>query len=177
MTRRCRPLRNWEWAASPLQSEFMSTAIHRRVAALRDGKDPTLIARMSSGWAVVGERQVLRGYSLLLPDPVVPHLNALTGRERARFLADMTALGDALFEVTSAMRINYAVFGNLEPALHAHVFPRFADEPEALRTSQPWAYDWSAAPEFDVRVHGVLLERIRETLNQRSCDAAARQST
>lgn len=155
----------------------MSTAIHRRVAALREGKDPTLIARMSSGWAVLGERQVLRGYSLLLPDPVVPHLNALTGRERARFLADMTALGDALFEVTSATRINYAVFGNLEPALHAHVFPRFADESEALRTSQPWAYDWSAAPEFDVRVHGALLERIRETLSQRSAETAARQST
>lgn len=142
----------------------MSTAIHRRVAALREGKDPTLIARVASGWAVLGERQVLRGYSLLLPDPVVPHLNALGGAERARFLADMTTLGDALFEVTSATRINYAVFGNLEPALHAHVFPRFADEPEPLRSSQPWAYDWAAAPEFDARAHGSLIERIRESL-------------
>jgi hypothetical protein len=76
----------------------------------------------------------------------------------------MTTLGDALFEVASATRINYAVFGNLEPALHAHVFPRFADEPEPLRSSQPWAYDWAAAPEFDARVHGPLIERIREAL-------------
>ena len=68
------------------------------------------------------------------------------GWDRARFLADMTALGDALLEVTGAVRINYAVFGNLEPALHAHVFPRYADEPEALRHNQPWAYDWAAAP-------------------------------
>jgi len=35
------------------------------------------------------------------------------------------------------VRINYALFGNLEPALHAHVFPRRADEPAATRTAQP----------------------------------------
>jgi diadenosine tetraphosphate (Ap4A) HIT family hydrolase len=142
----------------------MQTAIHRRVAALQKGEDPTLIMKMSSGWAVLGERQVLRGYSLLLPDPVVPHLNALARRDRTRFLTDMTALGDALLEVTGATRINYAVFGNLEPALHAHVFPRFADEPAELRTSQPWAYDWTAAPGFDAGKHGDLLERVRKVL-------------
>ena len=145
----------------------MSTAIHRRVAALQAGQDPTLIARLGSGWAVLGERQVLRGYALLLPDPVVPHLNALAGSARARFLADMTALGDALLEVTGAVRINYAVFGNLEPALHAHVFPRYADEPEALRNNQPWAYDWTAAPAFDAHTHAALLRSVRGALQRR----------
>jgi diadenosine tetraphosphate (Ap4A) HIT family hydrolase len=146
----------------------VSTAIHRRVAALQAGEDPTLIARLASGWAVLGERQVLRGYALLLPDPVVPHLNALTGAARERFLADMTALGDALLEATGAMRINYAMFGNLEPALHAHVFPRYADEPEALRNHQPWAYDWTAAPAFDAHTDAALLARVRAALQQRS---------
>ena len=146
----------------------MTTAIHRRVAALQAGRDPTLIARLGSGWAVLGERQVLRGYSLLLPDPVVPHLNALSGGERRRFLADMTAIGDALLDVTGAIRINYAVFGNLEPALHAHVFPRYADEPAELRTSQPWAYDWSAAPAFDPQADAGLLTRVRAALEQRA---------
>jgi diadenosine tetraphosphate (Ap4A) HIT family hydrolase len=146
----------------------VSTAIHRRVAALQAGEDPTLIARLASGWAVLGERQVLRGYALLLPDPVVPHLNALTGAARERFLADMTALGDALLEATGAMRINYAMFGNVEPALHAHVFPRYADEPEALRNNQPWAYDWTAAPAFDAHTDAALLARVRAALEQRS---------
>ena len=146
----------------------MSTAIHRRVAALQAGRDPTLIARLASGWAVFGERQVLRGYALLLPDPVVPHLNALAGPARERFLADMTALGDALLAATGAVRINYAVFGNLEPALHAHVFPRYADEPEALRTNQPWAYDWSAAPVFDAGAETILLASVRGALEPRT---------
>jgi len=106
----------------------MSTAIHRRVAACRAGTDPTMIARLPGGWAVMGDPQVLRGYCLLLPDPVVPHLNALPPEGQAAFLADLARLGQAVLEVTGAVRINYAMFGNLEPALHAHVHPRFADE-------------------------------------------------
>jgi diadenosine tetraphosphate (Ap4A) HIT family hydrolase len=125
------------------------TAIHTQVIAAREGRDARVIARLFSGWAVFGARQFVRGYALLLPDPVVPNLNALGARERIAFLSDMSRLGDALLKVTGATRINYAIFGNQEPALHAHVIPRYADEPEALRTAQPWAYDWSAAPAFD----------------------------
>jgi len=125
------------------------TAIHTRVVAAREGRDARVIARLFSGWAVFGEHQFVRGYALLLPDPVVPNLNALGARERIAFLSDMSRLGDALLKVTGAVRINYAIFGNQEPALHAHVIPRYADEPEALRTAQPWAYDWSAAPPFE----------------------------
>jgi len=142
----------------------VSTAIHERVERLRAGVDPAQILRMRSGWAVLGAQQFLRGYSLLLPDPVVPHLNALTGRNRAAFLDDMAALGDAVLKATGARRINYALFGNAEPALHAHVIPRFDDEPDALRTAHPWSYDWSAAPRFDPAEHGRLLEAIRSAL-------------
>lgn len=136
------------------------TAIHRRVAALRAGDDPTSIARLASGWAVMGDPQVLAGYCLLLPDPVVPTLNDLDGAARTRFLTDMAALGDAVLAATGALRINYAIFGNLEPALHAHVLPRHAGEPPGLRTAQPWAYDWAAAPRYDAIAHAQLRMRI-----------------
>jgi diadenosine tetraphosphate (Ap4A) HIT family hydrolase len=125
------------------------TAIHAQVTAAREGRDARVIARLFSGWAVFGEQQFVRGYTLLLPDPVVPNLNALGARERIAFLSDMSRLGDALLKVTGAVRINYAIFGNQEPALHAHVIPRYGDEPEALRAAHPWVYDWSAAPAFE----------------------------
>jgi diadenosine tetraphosphate (Ap4A) HIT family hydrolase len=125
------------------------TAIHQQVNEAREGRNPRVIARLYSGWAVFGERQFVRGYALLLPDPVVPNLNALGVQERSAFLTDMTRLGDALLKVAGAVRINYAMFGNEEPALHAHVIPRYLDEPEPLRTAQPWAYDWQAAPAFE----------------------------
>jgi diadenosine tetraphosphate (Ap4A) HIT family hydrolase len=139
------------------------TTIHTQVIAAREGRDPRVIARLFSGWAVFGERQFVRGYALLLPDPVVPNLNALGARERIAFLSDMSRLGDALLKVTGATRINYAIFGNQEPALHAHVIPRYADEPEALRTAHPWAYDWSAAPVFErAAYHELASSLLRE---------------
>ena len=119
---------------------------------------------MSSGWAVMGDPQVLRGYCLLLPDPVVPHLNEMPPQAQSAFLADMARLGQAVLELTGAVRINYAIFGNLEPALHAHVLPRFADEPQAMRTANPWGYDWSTARSFDADRDGALLAALRSRL-------------
>jgi diadenosine tetraphosphate (Ap4A) HIT family hydrolase len=142
------------------------TAIHRRVALLRAGADPTCIARLASGWAVLGEQQFLRGYSLLLPDPVVGTLNELHGAQRAQVLADATLLGDAVLEATGALRINYAVFGNLEPALHVHVVPRYGGEKPELRTAHPWSYDWNAAPRFEVARDATLLVDLRSALQR-----------
>ncbi|HSN69955.1 MAG TPA: VOC family protein [Steroidobacteraceae bacterium] len=144
----------------------MPTAIHRRVAALAAGADPSLIARLVSGWAVMGDPQVLPGYCLLLPDPVVPHLNAMPSVRREGFLAEMALLGDAVLAATGAVRINYAMFGNLEPALHAHVVPRYSTESLELQTAHPWAYDWSRAPAFCADRDGALRERIRHALAQ-----------
>jgi diadenosine tetraphosphate (Ap4A) HIT family hydrolase len=119
----------------------------------------------------MGERQVFAGYCLLIPDPVVPHLNALPAAGRGQFLSDMALVGDALMAAAAAVRINYAIYGNLDPALHAHLFPRSANEPPATRTAQPWALDWSLAPEYSDALHGDLKRRIGEYLRGaiRSC--------
>lgn len=115
---------------------------------------------MISGWALLAERQVLPGYCLLLPDPVVPHLNALEPSLRAQFMSDMACIGDALLAVTGGVRINYAIFGNVEPALHAHIFPRDSAEPAEIRTSQPWALDWTAAPIYSESLFGDFKRRL-----------------
>jgi diadenosine tetraphosphate (Ap4A) HIT family hydrolase len=144
----------------------LPTAIHRRVADARAGRDKTVLGRCASGWAVFGQQQVVNGYLLLLPDPVVPDLNALTPEKRVQFLLDMSRLGDALMRTTSPVRINYAIFGNVEPALHAHVVPRYRSEPDNMRTQQPWAYDWNAAPVFDAAAAAPLMNSLRAELAQ-----------
>ena len=140
------------------------TAIHRRVNDARAGRDPTVLGRCASGWAVFGHQQFVQGYLLLLPDPVVPDLNALTPERRSQFLLDMSHLGDALMLTTSPVRINYAIFGNVEPALHAHVIPRFRSEPEHMQAQHPWMYDWNAAPVFDPVTAAPLVEALRAEL-------------
>lgn len=142
------------------------TIIHQHVLAAREGREPRVITRLYSGWVLFGQQQFVRGYALLLPDPVVPTLNALPTKERSQFLLDMSKVGDALLKVSGALRINYAIFGNMEPALHAHIVPRYVDEPEDKRTAHPWAYDWNAAPAFDRKGMEELAESLRRELSR-----------
>jgi diadenosine tetraphosphate (Ap4A) HIT family hydrolase len=127
----------------------MTTAIHRQVEAARAGTLTRVVARMPSGWALLGDPQITHGYCLLLPDPVVADLNALTGDQRRQFLEDMARLGDAVLSVTGAERINYEILGNVEPALHAHIIPRHASEDPERRRTAVWLHDWKTAPALD----------------------------
>jgi diadenosine tetraphosphate (Ap4A) HIT family hydrolase len=146
----------------------MTTLIHRNVALCRSGQNPTTVCKLPSGWVVLGNDQFLRGYSLLLPDPVVIDVNALDRKGREQFLYDMTALGDALLAVTGAYRINYEILGNTEPALHAHVIPRYLNEPDQYRCTPPFLYppEFRSATPFDpIRDHD-LMAQIAALLNQ-----------
>lgn len=143
--------------------------IAERVAAARRDENPFVIGPMRSGWAVMGDEQLLTGYALLLADPVVGSLNALHGEARTQFLEDMAALGDAVLAATGARRINYAIYGNLVPELHAHVIPRSDNEPEKFRTAPYWLYpsaEREASP-FDARQHEPLQKAIRDLLQIR----------
>ena len=135
-----------------------------RVELARRGANEAVVCRLPSGWAVIGDVQFLPGYCLLLADPVVSSLNDLDTASRAEFLRDMTRLGDAILQVTSAERINYEILGNSEPELHAHVFPRYATEPPELRRLPAWFYDWAAAPQYDVEAHAGLRDALRTAL-------------
>ena len=93
------------------------TLVHQRVRAAHRGDNPTVICRVPSGWVVLGDQQHLYGYCLLLPDPVVYDLNALSTQARVQYLSDMAVVGDALLEVTDAYRINYFCARQYRPRL------------------------------------------------------------
>lgn len=139
----------------------MPTAIHKKVRACQAGSNPQLIARLHSGWLIMGDVQFLHGYCLLLPDPVVPDLNHMTHEQRAVFHHELSIVGDALLATTDAIRINYEILGNLEPALHGHVFPRYANEKEELKTKPVWFYDWENARKFDLHEDQDLMTELR----------------
>lgn len=113
--------------------------------------------------------QFLRGYCILMPDPVVISLNALTHPQRAEYLCDMALVGDALLEVTGAYRINYAIMGNSDQALHAHIIPRYADEPDEYRRGGSWSYpqDVIDAHRFDAEQDRALIDQLAEAIQKR----------
>ena len=144
----------------------MPTAIHKKVRECHAGTHAQVIAKLQSGWLVMGDVQFLQGYCLILADPVVDDLNAMDTETRAIFHKEMALVGDALLAVTNAKRINYEILGNLEPALHGHIFPRYADEVEELRYKPVWFYDWENARPFDLDTDKPLMDKIKNYLIQ-----------
>ena len=139
--------------------------IEQRVEAARRGENPYVIARLPSGWLVIGDHQPLPGYCVLLADPVVESLNALPEPERARYCLDMARVGDALLAVTGAYRVNYETWCNLAPSLHTHITPRYASEPGWRRRMIPTrAYPRWLSRRFDPQRDGPFMQCMREAL-------------
>ncbi len=142
------------------------TIIHERVALAREGRNPTVICRLRSGWVVLGDDQRLKGYTLLLADPIRDNLNDLTSGERQQFLMDMTHVGDALTGVLHPSLINYSILGNTDRALHVHIHPRYDSEEPDKRRTHAIIYHWLKMPyvPFEVERDAPLMAAIREAI-------------
>jgi diadenosine tetraphosphate (Ap4A) HIT family hydrolase len=115
-----------------------------RIGSAHRGENPLVMARLRSGFAVIGDTQHLPGYSLLLTDDAaVDHLTDLDWERRTQFLFDLGLLGEA---VTAACRenglrrINYEVLGNSIAVLHGHVHARYEWEPPERIEGPVWRY-------------------------------------
>lgn len=90
-----------------------------RIGAAHRGENPLVMARMRSGFAVIGDTQHLPGYSLLLAtDRSTDHLSDLDWSARRDFLFDLSLIGEAVEAAcrdNGLRRINYEVLGNSIP--------------------------------------------------------------
>ena len=118
---------------------------------------------------MLGDAQFIPGYCLLLPDPVVPDLNALDAGARRQYLHDMAIIGDALLEETDAYRINYEILGNTDPALHTHIFPRYAAEPKEYIAGPVFSYprEQRASRPFDAERDRELMQRLASAIRSK----------
>ena len=132
-----------------------------------------VIARMRSGFAVIGDTQHLPGYSLLLAaECAADHLSDLDWVARREFLFDLSLIGEAVEAAcgdNGLCRINYEVLGNSLSHLHGHVHPRYDWEPAERITGPVWRYpkDERNAEEFaysDER-HGPIRAAITDALH------------
>jgi diadenosine tetraphosphate (Ap4A) HIT family hydrolase len=149
-------------------------AAENAIAEALRGDNPKVMARMRSGFAVIGDTQHLPGYSLLLVDDLrVDHLTDLPRASRQAFLLDLSLLGEAVFAVTrgnGAHRINYEVLGNSWPHLHGHVHARYEWEPADKIGGPVWRYPKelrnAAEHAYDDRRHGDLRASITAELRR-----------
>jgi diadenosine tetraphosphate (Ap4A) HIT family hydrolase len=143
-----------------------------RIGSASRGENPLVMARMQSGFAVIGDTQLLPGYSVLLTDdPSANHLTDLDWPRRKQFVFDMTLLGEAVERAckpNGLRRMNYEILGNEYPVLHGHVYPRYEWEPVERITGQVCRYPREVrdAPEhaYSDERHGELRAAITAEL-------------
>ncbi|WP_175639126.1 hypothetical protein [Metabacillus schmidteae] len=99
-----------------------------------------VIAKMKSGYAVIGDTQFLPGYCVLLAYPKEDTLIDLIIEQRSNYLIDMSLIGDAIQSVCNPRRLNYSVYEYSDVFLQAHIFPRYEWEPEDKKPYLVWQY-------------------------------------
>ena len=91
--------------------------------------NPYLIAELDTGYAVLGENQHYRGYTVFLARQCAPELHHLAPDIRTRFLSEMADVAEAVFRAVEPRKLNYELLGNSVAHLHWHIFPRYASDP------------------------------------------------
>jgi diadenosine tetraphosphate (Ap4A) HIT family hydrolase len=91
-------------------------------------ENPYLIAELETGYAVLADNQMYRGYTIFLAKRCVPELHELPRDERSRFLEEMALVAEAVFRAFEPRKLNYELLGNSVAHLHWHLIPRYADD-------------------------------------------------
>ena len=139
-----------------------------RIGSCERGENPTLLVKMKSGFAVIGDHQFLPGYCLLLGSPKVPSLNELPMEARKQYLIDMTLIGDAIIQACNPLRINYSTLMNSDHYLHTHIEARYEWEPDEYKSKPTCFYPreqrFGHEYEYSEQQYGELKSRITEAL-------------
>jgi diadenosine tetraphosphate (Ap4A) HIT family hydrolase len=153
-----------------------------RVGAALNGTNPTVLRRLPTGFAVIGDVQHLPGYCVLITDTRgVDQLTELEPDEQEAFLADAALLARAVSTVCRRRdpqfrRINLEVQGNSDAFLHAHVTPRYEWEPADVLGWPAAAHHWTGQVDPGVATLGPQHDELRASLGAAIDEELARRS-
>ncbi len=100
---------------------------------IKDGKNPYFVAEFETGYAVIGDHQFFRGYTLFLAKQHKHELHEFDDGFRNRFLVEMSQVAEAVFRAFHPVKLNYELLGNKDSHVHWHLFPRHANDPQPMR--------------------------------------------
>lgn len=158
--------------------------ICRRINECWTGRHAGLIAELDTGFAVLGDSQQFRGYSLLLCKRPATELAELAPDTCVRYLREMGQLAEAVQRVVRPHKLNYECLGNQVHHLHFHIFPRQLSDPQPTMPvwgqMHPPGSEEAERARFDPGRDRELLAGIRDALaaiRQRDAARGAQQSS
>jgi diadenosine tetraphosphate (Ap4A) HIT family hydrolase len=123
--------------------------ICERVELAREKKNKYLIKELETGFAVLGDFQYYRGYTLFLSKIHAKELHELDYEFMRKFLEEMAKVAKAVYQACHPDKLNYEMLGNGDPHLHWHIFPRYQNDPKFK--SPIWIVDKSIRYSESVR--------------------------
>jgi diadenosine tetraphosphate (Ap4A) HIT family hydrolase len=105
----------------------------RRLAVLEALPAGEVVWRFPHSVAFLGAWQFYHGYCTLVSRTHATELHHLPDSERRAYLDEMCLLAGAVEAYARPHKLNYELLGNLVPHLHWHIFPRSAQDPDALK--------------------------------------------
>jgi diadenosine tetraphosphate (Ap4A) HIT family hydrolase len=95
------------------------------------------IAECGPARAYLHDDQFFPGWTLVILTRHATELYDLDRAERAALMEAVTEVAQALAAVYGAVKMNYALLGNVLPHIHWHLIPRRKDDP--IPTQPVWA--------------------------------------
>lgn len=109
-----------------------------RLALCQTGQYPYLIHEFEHSIFVIGEHQYHRGYAQVILKQHVVELHELAPSLQAAHFQEVMTATRALVKTFQPSKMNHACYGNLDPHLHWHLFPRYTSDPHHQK--QPWLH-------------------------------------
>jgi diadenosine tetraphosphate (Ap4A) HIT family hydrolase len=105
----------------------------RKLADLDALPPEEVVWRFPHSVALLGPWQFYHGYCILIARRHATELSGLEEGERRVYLHEMCLLARAIEDGFRPRKLNYELLGNQVPHLHWHLFPRYQNDPDALK--------------------------------------------
>ncbi|KAB7664313.1 HIT family protein [Bacillus sp. B1-b2] len=98
--------------------------ICNRINKIKEGTNPYFVAELETGYVVIGDHQLFRGYTLFLCKHHETELHFLEEEYKNTYLKEMSKVAEAVYNAFHPDKLNYELLGNGDAHLHWHLFPR-----------------------------------------------------
>ena len=109
--------------------------------------------------------QFVPGYCMLVCQKHVCEPYHLTREESLQFFDDLRSAAQAIDAVYNPLKMNFEILGNTVPHLHAHIVPRYYNDPAPGRPIDPTEQQiYLTEPEYEERVQQIytVLTNLRQ---------------
>ena len=91
---------------------------------IKKGENPYFVRELETGYAVIGDHQYFKGFTLFLCKVHETELFRLDRDFKMKFLEEMSLVAQAAAAAFGADKMNYELLGMGDAHLHWHLYPR-----------------------------------------------------